>query len=225
MYTDGVTEARAGGDLLGERRLAEAVAGLPEDSDPPAALAAVQKLVSDFQEDHLTRDDIAMLALSVDATQSPVAANGTGAQAEGNGRMVWTANADADERAPLALLFPADPGQLARVRAATRRWLDAAGVGSNQAAEIVLAMNEAISNAVAHAYADAEEPRSISVDAHTDGNELTLVVTDRGVWRRRRKRSEGGRGLGLIETLADDHQLGRTPGGGTEVRLRWQLAS
>ena len=191
MYTDGVTEARAGGDLLGERRLAEAVAGLPEDSDPRAALEAVQKLVADFQEDNLTRDDIAMLALSVEAPGSQPTADGDGAtQTESNERMVWHPNGEAPEPAPLALLFPADATQFARVRAATRKWLDGAGVAEGQAAEIVLAMNEAISNAVEHAYHGVEEPRAISVDASKGGNELTLVVTDRGVWRRRRAGAE-----------------------------------
>ena len=65
MYTDGVTEARRDGELLGQRRLSEAIASLPEVTDPQTALASVQKLVSDFQEDNPSRDDIAILALSV----------------------------------------------------------------------------------------------------------------------------------------------------------------
>ena len=191
MYTDGVTEARAGGNLLGERRLGEAITELTEDPDPRAALTAVQRLVADFQEDHLTRDDIAMLALSVTASD----ANGVGSTGRGALRAHGVdAEWGAAEPAPLSLLFPADAGQLAAVRTTTRRWLDTVDVAREQAAEIILAMNEAVSNAVAHAYLDLDEPRAVSVDASVVARELTVVVADRGVWRRREPDAAGGRG-------------------------------
>ncbi len=216
LYTDGVTEARADGELLGERRLAEAVAGLPEGADPRAALDSVQQLVADWQEDNLTRDDIAMLALSVAGhEQQPP-------EAEASDRVAWRRGGNADGPAPLSLLFPADAHQLARVRTAMRRWLEPITIDSKQAGDIILALNEAVSNAVTHAYRGDDEPRAVSVDARVDGNELTVVVADRGVWRRRRPRAQGGRGLDLIETLADEHRLQRTPSG-TEVRLHWRL--
>ncbi len=223
MYTDGVTEARADGELLGGRRLSEAVAGLPQGKDPHAALAAVQKLVADFQEDHLNRDDIAMLALSVATAEpgGPLLDLGVD-PSEHAKRMAWSRESNPAEPAPLALLFPADAAQLAGVRAAARRWLTTVPVSEAQAAEIVLAVNEATSNAVAHAYRGVDEPRAVSVDASVRDAELTLVVSDQGVWRRGRPRSDGGRGLDVIETLAHGLELKRASSG-TEVRLRWLL--
>ena len=222
MYTDGVTEARRQGVLLGHRRLSEVIASLPEAKDPRAALAAVQKLVSDFQEDELTRDDIAMLALSVTTSELPEASTSGSPPASGlEARMSWKPTLKRDS-VPLALLFPADAQHLAGVRAAVQRWLDAVPVASAQAAEIVLATNEAASNAIAHAYRATEEPSTISVDASVTGAELNVAIADRGVWQRRRPRADGGRGLRLIDTLADAVELERTSSG-TEIRLRWFL--
>lgn len=63
LCTDGVTEARAGGELYGERRLSEALAGGPR---APAALAArVLREVLDLQHGR-PRDDIACLVVGVD---------------------------------------------------------------------------------------------------------------------------------------------------------------
>jgi anti-sigma regulatory factor (Ser/Thr protein kinase) len=126
------------------------------------------------------------------------------------------------EPAPLALLFSSDAGHLARARAAAHRWLQSVAVSEEVAAEIVLAMNEAVANAIEHAYRTGEGPYTVSVDAYVKDGELTVTVADRGVWRRRRAGSDGGRGLGLIEALTDDSHVQRAPGG-TEVRLRRRL--
>ena len=219
MYTDGVTEARRNGELLGQRRLSEAIASLSHVADPQTVLASVQKLVSDFQEDSPTKDDIAILALSVAAAETSKpddpAASGE------DGRIGWRPTAKKEAPA-LTLVFPSDAQHLAAVRVAMYRWLETVPVAPAQAAEIVLAMNEAASNAIAHASGTAEKPRSISLDAYLTSDELTVVVADRGVWQRRRPRPDGGRGLRLLDALADGVELERTPSG-TEVRLRWLL--
>ena len=222
MYTDGVTEARRDGELLGQHRLSEAIGSLPEVTDPQTALASVQKLVSDFQEDNPTKDDIAILALSVATAEM----RGESTRAEPpapplEDRLGWTP-AVKEELPPLTLLFPADAQHLSAVRGAVRRWLEAVPIARAQVAEIVLAMNEAVSNAIAHAFRATGEPRWISLDADITDNELNVVVADRGVWRRRRPRADGGRGLRLIDALADGVELERTSAG-TEVRLHWLL--
>lgn len=63
LYTDGVTEARAGNDVLGEdalRSLLESCGGL----DAPAVAERVERAALDFQAGH-PRDDIAVLVLRV----------------------------------------------------------------------------------------------------------------------------------------------------------------
>ncbi len=223
MYTDGVTEARRDGELLGQRRLSEAIASLPQVTDPETALASVEKLVSDFQEDNPSKDDVAILALLVAAAEKRIERS-TPADSPASAlddRMGWRP-AVKPELPPLTLLFPADAQHLFTVRAAVHRWLEVVPIAPAQAAEIVLAMNEAVSNAIAHAFSASGEPRSISLDASIADTELNVVVADRGVWRRARPRPDGGRGLGLIDALVDGVELERTASG-TEVRLRWLL--
>ena len=222
MYTDGVTEARRDGELLGQRRLAEAIASLPQVTDPQTALASVQKLVSDFQEDNPTKDDIAILALSVATAETLEQTLRDDPRASDlEGRLGWTPTVKKDFP-PLTLLFSADAQHLFSVRAAVHRWLEAVAIPSAQAAEIVLAINEAASNAIAHAFRTTGEPSSISLEAYVTDTELHVTVADRGIWRRRRPRADGGRGLRLIDVLADGVELERTSSG-TEVHLRWLL--
>ena len=222
MYTDGVTEARRDGELLGQRRVSEAIASLPQVTDPKTALASVQKLVSDFQEDNPAKDDIAILALSVATPETLEQSRRDSPPASAiEGRLGWTPTVK-QELPPLTLLFPADAQHLSAVRAAVHRWLEGVPIATAQAAEIVLAMNEAASNAIAHAFRTTVTPRSISLDAWVIDTELNVVVADRGVWQRRRPRTDGGRGLRLIDVLADGVELERTSSG-TEVRLRWLL--
>ncbi|HYH48114.1 MAG TPA: SpoIIE family protein phosphatase [Acidimicrobiia bacterium] len=61
LYTDGVTEARRKGELFGEDRLVEAVAG--SGPSPEAVVRAVEAAVSAFG-DHDRADDVAVLAVS-----------------------------------------------------------------------------------------------------------------------------------------------------------------
>jgi serine phosphatase RsbU (regulator of sigma subunit) len=61
IYTDGVTEARRGGELFGEDRLVEALAGAGATVEEVAQ--AVEDAVHDFG-DHDRADDVALLAIS-----------------------------------------------------------------------------------------------------------------------------------------------------------------
>jgi serine phosphatase RsbU (regulator of sigma subunit) len=63
LYTDGVTEARTGGELFGEERLRRTLAGAPGAS-AEALAARVEDAVTTFQAGPL-RDDMAVLVLRV----------------------------------------------------------------------------------------------------------------------------------------------------------------
>ena len=54
---------------------------------------------------------------------------------------------------PVHLSWPADPHCLSQVRSAVRTWLAPLGFASDTIEDIVLATNEAASNAIDHAYA------------------------------------------------------------------------
>jgi sigma-B regulation protein RsbU (phosphoserine phosphatase) len=62
LYTDGFTDARAGGgDLFGERRLRDAIAAA--DAAPDAIVASVVDIIERFAAGAPPEDDQAMLAL------------------------------------------------------------------------------------------------------------------------------------------------------------------
>lgn len=92
--------------------------------------------------------------------------------------------------------------------------------------DLLLAVNEAIANVAEFAYVDAPQRGTVDVCADYDGASNTLAVTinDRGRWRQsapiQRPYQVRGRGIPLMEALADDVTIDRTPEG-THVTLTW----
>lgn len=116
----------------------------------------------------------------------------------------------------------ADPGQLAALRALTRRWLRQAGADDEEVAEILTAAGEAAANAIEHGGGLAPDAR-FRVAGSIDGDEVEIVVEDDGRWRTGTQ-SEGGRGLVIMNALMDvDVAPGSDGDAGTTVRLRRRL--
>ena len=89
--------------------------------------------------------------------------------------------------APLTVQVSADdPSCLALLRARLRQWLPAAGIGSREASDIMIAAGEATANAFEHATAgrpaDAA-PVQITLTARADHAAIRLTVADTGSWR------------------------------------------
>ncbi|GAA4875336.1 ATP-binding protein [Actinomycetospora straminea] len=88
---------------------------------------------------------------------------------------------------------------------------------------LTLAVSEALENAVEHAYADRDEPGTMSLVAGrdpADAHVLVVTVSDSGRWRPPVERpSYRGRGLAMIEELVDGYTVDPGPGG-TTVTLR-----
>lgn len=98
------------------------------------------------------------------------------------------------------------------------------GAAGQQLEDIKLAVTEACSNVVKHAYEGAAGPMTITVDRA--GNALTLTVADAGEWREVETAETGeqpGMGLQIMESVADSHEIHRTPVG-TEVVLVFEIA-
>jgi anti-sigma regulatory factor (Ser/Thr protein kinase) len=88
--------------------------------------------------------------------------------------------------------------------------------------DIKLAITEACTNVVVHAYAEAEGPMSIT--AEVDAGRLVVAVCDEGRGIAPRADSPGlGLGLPLIATLAEAVELGRDAEEHTEVRMVFRL--
>lgn len=121
----------------------------------------------------------------------------------------------------------ADARSAARTRAEFAAWLERYfSLDDDRFSDLLLAVNEAIANAAEFAYVDAAERGTLDVRAAYDANADTLAVTvdDRGRWRQKvpvqRQQQRRGRGIPLMEVLADDVVIEPTPQG-TRVTLTW----
>ena len=119
----------------------------------------------------------------------------------------------------------ADPQNAAIIRREFSDWLhEHFPIDATKACDMVLAVNEALANAAEYAYASADGPGVMQVQAlYDDGSAtLTVTVTDHGAWRdaevpRQLKR---GRGIPLMQALADRATVDSSPTG-TRVSLEW----
>ena len=120
----------------------------------------------------------------------------------------------------LSLRFPAEPGALAPMRASLRSWLAAGGAGEEEIFDVLVAVNEACTNAVEH---PVDPSRSeVTVDAAVADGEISIVVGDSGRWRSERGADGRNLGLGFMRALMERVDVTRS-GDGTTVRLRRRL--
>jgi serine/threonine-protein kinase RsbW len=119
--------------------------------------------------------------------------------------------------------LPAVIPSIAHVRHELDAVLVCAAVPGRRREDIALAVTEATTNVVLHAYRDAEPPGRLEVVAVISGGTLRVTVRDWGCGMRPRLDSPGsGFGLSLMGQLADavavrTHRIG----GGTSVSLRF----
>jgi anti-sigma regulatory factor (Ser/Thr protein kinase) len=123
----------------------------------------------------------------------------------------------------LELKLPARAENVAVVRHAFGGFAEALSVDEQTLADIKLAITEACTNVVIHAYDDGEDG-SLEVDASIEDRHLTVVIRDRGRGIVPRPDSPGlGLGLPLIATLAETLELGKDDDDRTEVRMTFSL--
>lgn len=123
----------------------------------------------------------------------------------------------------LELKLPARAENVAVIRHAFGGFAEALSVDEQTLADIKLAVTEACTNVVIHAYEDGEEG-DLEVDASIDDTRLTVIIRDSGRGIVPRPDSPGlGLGLPLIATLAESLELGKDNGDHTEVRMTFRL--
>ena len=124
----------------------------------------------------------------------------------------------------LSASYPAVPDSVGTARNVLTDFAREAGADEDQLHAIRLAASEAITNAIIHAYERAERGE-VHVSASYVEGELWLLIADAGHGLRPRENSPGlGLGLALIAQLSDDFQILTRGSGGTELRLRFDLA-
>lgn len=132
-----------------------------------------------------------------------------------------TAQRGPEPAADLDLAVPAEPANAPILRGALRRYLAGLPIADDRASDVVLAVGEATSNAIEHAYGDGAG--SVRLRGSVRRDRLVLEIRDGGRWRPDAD-IDCGRGLGIMRALVDRVAIesSRT---GTSVRLEVLLAS
>ena len=92
--------------------------------------------------------------------------------------------------------LPASSQSVGRLRRAVAEFAGSSGASDDQCAAIALAVSEALSNVVVHAYVGYDQPGAMAVDAQIEARSLEVVICDEGTGMRPRIDSPGA-GLGL----------------------------
>lgn len=119
--------------------------------------------------------------------------------------------------------FSAVPVTAAIARCIVDEALQALGVDPERRFGIVLAVSEAIANAIEHAYRD-DAPGLVRLELSSDGAEFAATIEDFGRWRPFVRRGERGRGIELMHAFTDSVQI-RSTRESTRILLRARYGS
>lgn len=121
--------------------------------------------------------------------------------------------------------LPAIATSVPALRRAVARMAAEAGAGEELLIRLRLAVSEAVTNAVLHAYSDRPEPGPVHVAATVDRGLLEVTVADEGGGMKPRIDSPGiGMGLPIIAQSVETLDVQLLPAGGTELRMTFSLA-
>ncbi|KUI47358.1 hypothetical protein AU198_23345 [Mycobacterium sp. GA-1199] len=121
---------------------------------------------------------------------------------------------------------PADAQTVAEFRGAFRHWLRTNfALDADRLSDILLAVNEALTNSAEFAYVQAGQAGTMSVTAHYDAEDRRLVATvsDQGTWLEKEpdgRPNTRGRGIELMRALSDRATIERSASG-TRVQLEF----
>jgi len=120
------------------------------------------------------------------------------------------------------LTLPARAENVAVVRHALGGLGEALALDPQTLSDVKLAVTEACTNVVVHAYAEGDGPMEVA--ASLEGGVLRVTVRDEGIGIVPRADSPGlGLGLPLIATLTESLELGKTDDDRTEVTMLFRL--
>jgi anti-sigma regulatory factor (Ser/Thr protein kinase) len=117
------------------------------------------------------------------------------------------------------LTLPARPENVAVIRHVLGAFAEALQLPDSVVEDLRLAVTEACTNVVRHAYA-AGAPGPVEISLRPDDDVLEVVVADRGRGVGTSMDAEGpGLGLPLIAAIAEDVKVERAHGGGCRVAM------
>jgi anti-sigma regulatory factor (Ser/Thr protein kinase) len=122
--------------------------------------------------------------------------------------------------------FPARPESVGALRRAVDDYAENGGIAERRREDVALAVSEAVSNVIVHAYTDRDEPGDVQLDAWIDDGALHVCVSDDGVGMTPRLDSPGlGLGLALMGQVAERVRLeSRDPQPGVCVRMTFAVS-
>jgi anti-sigma regulatory factor (Ser/Thr protein kinase) len=121
------------------------------------------------------------------------------------------------------LTLAADPGELRQVRAMVRAIASTLQVEATHTHSMVLAVDEACANVIAHAYQPDHPERIMHVRAHTQADEVVFVVSDNGSPIVEGRSPGAGIGLRLIDELSDQLEIEGPAADGTRLTMHFHL--
>jgi len=124
----------------------------------------------------------------------------------------------------LDVVYPAQPPAVSRIRRDVCEAARGCGVPDSALPQIRLAVSEAATNVVLHAYRDGLPAGDVRVVLKQLHGCVDVNIRDDGVGMSPRDDSPGaGLGLGLMAHAADRCVITSAPGEGTDVLLRFDL--
>jgi anti-sigma regulatory factor (Ser/Thr protein kinase) len=119
---------------------------------------------------------------------------------------------------PFSAVLPDEAASLPLMRRALREWLERARWPRDEAADLILAANEAVTNAIEHAYRPGQAvtvlvtAEAVRLSGHLRCARIT--VSDRGRWRPAPVESNTrGRGIAMMRAIAGSLDIDSAPGG------------
>ena len=133
-----------------------------------------------------------------------------------------------NEEPSVRLVLPARAEGVGVVRQALAGLADALAIDDAVLADAKMAVTEACTNAVVHAYPDVNgNSGDLEIEMHADDARLTVVVRDSGSGIQprptRHEPTALGLGLPLIAALTDSFEVRGAAGTGTEVRMTFRF--
>ncbi len=120
--------------------------------------------------------------------------------------------------------YPAEAASATRARNAVARLAASVGAGRERVQSIRLAVSEVMTNAIEHGYRG--RPGQIELTAIITSGELWVLIADNGCGFQTPAEQPGlGWGLPLVAHASDHFVIAERPGGGTAVRMRFQIAA
>ena len=129
-------------------------------------------------------------------------------------------------RSRLELELQAVPERVPSARSAITRLCEHLEIDEELAGQIRLAVTEACTNCVLHAYGgECDIDFTFALEASVDDDDLLVVVRDAGAGISAARSARAGLGLGLrlMRQAASSVDVTSRPGGGTRVAMRFAI--